>query len=244
MVGTPRLDDGNVDLSQVFAAVETAAPHLQDGVVVVVKSTVPVGTTKEAAERLAELRPGLEFHPAANPEFLRQGAAVADFEKPDRIVLGVSDPAAESVLRTVFAPFIDAGVPTLVTTPESAELIKYAASAFLATKLSFINEIADLCEASGAEVEEVTRGLGLDRRIGPAFLRPGPGFGGACLPKDTRALLHTLRIRHGFKDRGSGACGERGPYPSHGREGRGGCRGATLGAPHRGIGDHLQSRHR
>ena len=192
VVGTPRLEDGDVDLHHVEEAVDAAAPHLRDGVVVVVKSTVPVGTTRDVAERLRRLRPDLEFFAAANPEFLRQGGAVHDFKHPDRLVIGVFEPEAETALRQVFGS-IATVVPTVVTTPESAELVKYAANAFLATKLSFVNEIADLCEVAGAEFEAVARGVGLDKRIGPTFLRAGPGFGGACLPKDTRALLHTTR---------------------------------------------------
>lgn len=191
VVGTPRLDDGGVDLSQVWDVVGAMAPDLSPGVTVVVKSTVPVGTTREVGDRLASLRPELRFHMASNPEFLRQGAAVADFLGPDRIVVGVDDDAAAEAMRHAYGPQVDAGVPFMVTAIESAELIKYAANAFLATKLSFINEMADLCEASGAVIDEVAAGLGMDRRIGPAFLKAGPGFGGACLPKDTHALRHT-----------------------------------------------------
>lgn len=193
VVDTPRRPDGDVELAQVDDAIAAAAPHLRDGVVVVLKSTVPVGTTREMGERLAALRPDLRFSMAANPEFLRQGTAVADFLAPDRIVIGVDDPAAGAAVQQAHQPLIDAGAAVVVTAIESAELIKYGANAFLATKLSFINEIADLCEASGAVIEEVAAGLGLDVRIGPAFLRPGPGFGGACLPKDTHALRHTSK---------------------------------------------------
>ena len=193
IVDTPRRGDGSVELSQVEAAMAAAASHLGDGVVLVVKSTVPVGTTREVGERLAERRPDLRFAMAANPEFLRQGTAVADFLHPDRIIVGVDEPAAGETVKRAHQPLVDREIPVLVTAIESAELIKYGSNAFLATKLSFINEIADLCEASGAAVDEVAAGLGLDRRIGPAFLKPGPGFGGACLPKDTHALLHTSR---------------------------------------------------
>ncbi len=191
VVDTPRRGDGSVVLEQIDAAVGTAAPHLGDGVVVVLKSTVPVGTTREVSRRLAALRPGLKFMVASNPEFLSQGSAVADFLAPGRIIIGADDPAAADALRGAHQPLVDRGVPVLVTAIESAELIKYGSNALLATKLSFINELADLCEVSGAVIEEVAAGLGMDRRIGPAFLRPGPGFGGACLPKDTHALLHT-----------------------------------------------------
>jgi UDPglucose 6-dehydrogenase len=193
VVGTPRYEDGSVDLTHVFAAVEQLAPRLSQGSTVVVKSTVPVGTTAQVAQRLAELRPGLGVFVAANPEFLRQGAAVQDFLTPERVVVGVDSPEAADAMRLVYQPLLHADVPFLFTTIETAELVKYASNAFLSTKLSFINEIADLCEASGAIVEDVARGIGLDSRIGSGFLRAGPGFGGACLPKDTQALLHTSR---------------------------------------------------
>jgi UDPglucose 6-dehydrogenase len=193
VVDTPRRRDGAVELAQVEAVVAEAATHLRDGVVVVLKSTVPVGTTREMGERLGALRPGLRFAMASNPEFLRQGTAVVDFLAPDRIVIGVDDAATGEAVKRAHQPLVDDGIAVLVTAIESAELIKYGSNAFLATKLSFINEIADLCEASGAVVEEVAAGLGLDLRIGPAFLKPGPGFGGACLPKDTHALLHTSK---------------------------------------------------
>ena len=191
VVDTPRRDDGSVALDQIDAAVAEGVPHLVDGVVVVIKSTVPVGTTREIGLRIAALRPELDFAVASNPEFLSQGSAVADFLAPDRIVIGADEPRAGDALARAHQPLVDRGVPVLITAIESAELIKYGSNALLATKLSFINEMADLCEVSGAVVEEVAAGIGLDDRIGPAFLRPGPGFGGACLPKDTHALLHT-----------------------------------------------------
>jgi UDPglucose 6-dehydrogenase len=193
VVGTPRHDDGNVDLSQVFAAAEQLAPTLADGGTVAVKSTVPVGTTAQVAVLLNELNPAQSRAVVANPEFLRQGDAVQDFLKPERVVVGSNSPDGEHAMRRVYRPLVDDAVPFVFTTVESAELIKYASNAFLSTKLSFINEIADLCEASGAVVEDVAEGIGLDSRIGPHFLRAGPGFGGACLPKDTQALLHTSR---------------------------------------------------
>jgi len=190
-VGTPAGDDGSVDLTQVRSAIEQIAPHLAGGAIVVMKSTVPVGTTRETAVWLEELRPGLAVTVGANPEFLRQGSAVEDFLEPDRLVIGAAAPEADEALREVYAPLIEAGIPTIFTDLETAELIKYASNSLLAIKLSFINEIADLCEASGASVDAVALGIGLDHRIGPAYLRAGPGFGGSCLPKDIQGLLHT-----------------------------------------------------
>jgi UDPglucose 6-dehydrogenase len=191
VVGTPARSDGHVDLSQVDDCIEALAPHLTDGVTVVMKSTVPVGTARQVMSRLRDVRADASVSVASNPEFLRQGAAVDDFLDPDRIVVGTQDDATAEVLRRVYRPLLAQGVAAVFSTLESAELIKYASNAFLATKLSFINEIADLCEASGGLVEDVARGIGLDPRIGPSFLRAGPGFGGSCLPKDTQALLHT-----------------------------------------------------
>jgi len=185
-VGTPQRPDGTADLSQVEAATDAMAGHLAEGAVVAVKSTVPVGTTRTVAERL-----GSRASVAANPEFLREGSAVADAMHPDRIVIGAIDERGGRTLQTLYAHHAAAGVPILVTNPETAELIKYASNAFLSTKLSFINEVSDLCEVAGASIEDVARGIGLDPRIGPSFLRAGPGFGGSCLPKDLQALLHT-----------------------------------------------------
>ena len=193
-VGTPSSATGKADLSQVMAAADALAKLLVDGATVVVKSTVPVGTTGEVAQRIVEARPDLQFEIASNPEFLRQGAAVDDFMHPDRIVVGTGTEAAEHTLRRIYQPLLSAGAPGLFTNVETAELIKYASNAFLATKLSFINEIADLCELAGARVEDVAEGMGLDVRIGPRFLNPGPGYGGSCLPKDTQALLHTSQV--------------------------------------------------
>lgn len=192
-VGTPADSevDGNVDLSQLRAAIEQMVPHLRDGVTVVVKSTVPVGTTRQLGKWIAELRPGIAVEMATNPEFLRQGSAVEDFMEPDRLIIGTGATTTEQTLREVYRPLIDSGVPTVFTNFEAAELIKYASNAFLAIKLSFINEIADLCEASGASVESVAKGIGLDRRIAPGYLVAGPGFGGSCLPKDVQGLLNT-----------------------------------------------------
>jgi UDPglucose 6-dehydrogenase len=194
VVGTPRNGDGSVDLSQILRSIDQLAPVLAEGSTVVVKSTVPVGTTAQIAVRLKTARPETTIFVAANPEFLRQGSAVKDFLAPERVVVGVDSPEAERTVRRLYQPLLQADVAIVFTTLESAELVKYASNAFLATKLSFINEIADLCEASGAIVEDVARGMGLDSRIGSGFLRAGPGFGGACLPKDTQALLHTSRV--------------------------------------------------
>jgi UDPglucose 6-dehydrogenase len=191
-VGTPsRRGDGHADLSYVYAAAREMAPHLEPGAVVVTKSTVPVGTGDEVERIIREARPGLEFSVASNPEFLREGAAIEDFKRPDRVVVGVNDDHAREVLREIYRPLMNAEQPLLVMKRRAAELTKYAANAFLATKIAFINEIADLSEKVGANVLEVANGIGLDSRIGPRFLQPGPGYGGSCFPKDTLALLKT-----------------------------------------------------
>ncbi len=191
-VGTPpRASDGHADLSQVFASARQVAQAARDGTVVVTKSTVPVGTGDDVARIMAETAPGKRLSVASSPEFLREGAAIADFMKPDRIVVGTDDAAAEAALRAVFAPITGQGSTLLVVSRRSSELIKYAANAFLATKIAFINEVADLCEAVDANVGDVAAGIGLDSRIGRKFLNAGPGFGGSCFPKDTMALLKT-----------------------------------------------------
>ncbi|QNM82760.1 UDP-glucose/GDP-mannose dehydrogenase family protein [Sphingomonas sabuli] len=191
-VGTPaRRGDGHADLSFVFAAVRELAKALQGPAVIVTKSTVPVGTGDEIARILAEEGAPEGTSVASNPEFLREGAAIADFKHPDRIVVGTDDDHAREVLREIYRPLFLNKAPILFTGRRTAELTKYAANAFLAVKISFINEIADLCEAVGADVQEVARGIGLDNRIGPKFLHPGPGYGGSCFPKDTLALLQT-----------------------------------------------------
>jgi UDPglucose 6-dehydrogenase len=199
-VGTPALPDGTADLSQIDGAIANVAAVADPGTTVVIKSTVPVGTTRRAEAMLLEGSPEANLHIASNPEFLRQGSAVEDFMNPDRIVVGTDSEDAEAVLRAVYQPQLSQGIPDVFTNVESAELVKYAANAFLATKLSFINEIADLCEMTGATVEEVTRGMGLDDRISDRYLATGPGFGGSCLPKDTQALLHTSRM-YGMQSR-------------------------------------------
>ena len=191
-VGTPsRRGDGHADLQYVFAAVEELADYIKDFTVVVTKSTVPVGTGAEIKKRLlAKLDPAL-FSVASNPEFLREGAAIEDFMRPDRVVVGVEDDRAQSVMKELYRPLNLNESPLVFTDRETAEIIKYAANAFLATKISFINEMADLCEAVGADVQSVAKGIGLDKRIGGKFLHAGPGFGGSCFPKDTRALVHS-----------------------------------------------------
>lgn len=191
-VGTPaRSGDGQADLSFVLAAAREIAPLLKSPLVIVTKSTVPVGTGDRIAEILAEAGVPEGTSVASNPEFLREGAAITDFKHPDRIVVGAEDERAREVLREIYRPLFLNQAPILFTGRRTAELIKYAANAFLATKISFINEIADLCEKVGADVQQVARGIGLDNRIGAKFLHAGPGYGGSCFPKDTRALLHT-----------------------------------------------------
>ena len=191
-VGTPsRRGDGHADLSYVYAAAREMAPMLRPGTVVVTKSTVPVGTGDEVERIVRETAPGLQFSVASNPEFLREGAAIDDFKHPDRVVVGVNDDHAERVLQEIYRPLTRNEAPLLVMERRAAELTKYAANAFLATKIGFINEIADLCERVGADVRDVAKGIGMDSRIGPRFLQPGPGYGGSCFPKDTLALLKT-----------------------------------------------------
>jgi len=191
-VGTPsRRGDGHADLSYVFAAVEELAGALNGPIVVVTKSTVPVGTGDRIAALLKEKGAPDGCAVASNPEFLREGAAIADFKHPDRILVGAEDERARAVLAEIYRPLFLNKAPLLFTNRRTAELTKYAANAFLATKISFINEMADLCEAVDADVQELARGIGLDNRIGPKFLHAGPGYGGSCFPKDTLALLRT-----------------------------------------------------
>jgi UDPglucose 6-dehydrogenase len=195
-VGTPsRPGGGEVDLSAVYAAVQEIAATARAPLLVATKSTVPVGTAREVGRRLRSARSEVAWDVASNPEFLREGSAVEDFLHPDRIVCGVATPHAERLLRELYRPLHLNQTPLIVTTPESAELVKYATNAFLATKVAFINELADVCEAVGADVQVVARGMGMDGRIGPKFLHAGPGFGGSCLPKDVRALAATARER-------------------------------------------------
>jgi len=191
-VGTPsRRGDGHADLSYVFAAAEELAAHLTGYTVVVTKSTVPVGTSRKVKEIVARARPDADFDVCSNPEFLREGSAIEDFRRPDRVVVGCDGARAREAMREVYRPLYLHETPILFTSPESSELIKYAANAFLATKITFINEMADLCEKLGGDVQDVARGIGLDGRIGSKFLHAGPGFGGSCFPKDTLALLKT-----------------------------------------------------
>lgn len=188
-VGTPASDvDGMPDMTALKAAVARCARTVADGTTLVIKSTVPVGTSRGIAQQMKTFRPGARIALASNPEFLRQGSAVKDFMQPDRIVVGVDCETAAQALEALYTPLTQAGVPLLITTFESSELIKYAANTMLAAKVAFINEMADICEQVGANVLEVARGVGLDTRIGDKFLRAGPGFGGSCFPKDTLAL--------------------------------------------------------
>lgn len=188
-VGTPPSADGAADLSFLWSAVEKLAPHLKKGAIVCTKSTVPVGTNEAIHERLKQLT-GRECDVASNPEFLKEGAAIEDFMKPDRVVVGVRRPEVAEVLRELYAPFLRTEKPFVVMSPHSAEMTKYAANALLATKISFINEMANLSERLGADINEVRRGIGHDSRIGFAFLFPGVGYGGSCFPKDVLALKH------------------------------------------------------
>jgi UDPglucose 6-dehydrogenase len=198
-VGTPsRRGDGLADLSYVMDAAREIAAQLSGFTVIVTKSTVPVGTGDEVEALIRKERPAAEFAVVANPEFLREGAAIQDFKHPDRIVVGTDDERARAVMRELYRPLFINETPILFTGRRTAEVIKYASNAFLATKISFINEMADLCEKVGADVQEVARGMGLDRRIGSKFLHAGPGYGGSCLPKDTAALVGTAQ-RHGAR---------------------------------------------
>ena len=188
-VGTPsRRGDGHADLGFVHQAAREIAAALDGYTVVITKSTVPVGTGAEVTQIIRETRPDAEFDVASNPEFLREGSAINDFMRPDRVVIGVESERAQEVMRQIYRPLFLIETPIIFTSPETAELTKYAANAFLATKVTFINEVANLCERVGADVHDVARGIGLDGRIGGKFLHPGPGFGGSCFPKDTLAL--------------------------------------------------------
>ena len=191
-VGTPsRRGDGHADLQYVFAAVEELSGYINDYTVVVTKSTVPVGTGARIRNLLEERLNASLFDVASNPEFLREGAAIEDFMRPDRVVVGAETNKARAVMKELYRPLFLNETPVLFTNRETAEVIKYAANAFLATKISFINEMADLCEKVGADVQQVSKGIGLDGRIGKKFLHAGPGYGGSCFPKDTKALVHT-----------------------------------------------------
>ncbi|MBT5435766.1 MAG: UDP-glucose/GDP-mannose dehydrogenase family protein [Rhodospirillaceae bacterium] len=193
-VGTPsRRGDGHADLSYVFAAAEEIARELDGYAVIVTKSTVPVGTGRQVAEIVRRTRPDAEFDVASNPEFLREGSAIEDFMRPDRVVVGSTSERAKSVMDALYRPLSLNRTAVMHTTLETSELVKYATNSFLATKITFINQVADLCEKAGANVQDVARGIGLDGRIGPKFLHPGPGYGGSCFPKDTLALVRTAQ---------------------------------------------------
>ncbi len=193
-VGTPQREDGSANLSGLWSVVEAMAPELAPGAIVVIKSTVPVGTNRLVAERLRELC-GREVDVASNPEFLKEGAAIDDFTKPDRVVVGVARPEVADTLRELYKPYLRTENPFLVMGLESAEMTKYVANCMLATKISFINEMANLCDRLGADINEVRRGIGHDHRIGFAFLFPGVGYGGSCFPKDVRALVSAAESR-------------------------------------------------
>lgn len=191
-VGTPsRRGDGFADLTYVYAAAEEIARHMDGFTVVVTKSTVPVGTGDEVETIIRKVQPDAEFAVVSNPEFLREGAAIEDFKRPDRVVVGTDSARAQDVMRALYRPLFINETPMVFTSRRTSEIIKYAANAFLATKITFINEMADLCEAVGGDVQQVARGIGLDKRIGSKFLHAGPGYGGSCFPKDTLALVRT-----------------------------------------------------
>ena len=193
-VGTPsRRGDGHADLSYVYAAAKSIAHEIRDYTVIVTKSTVPVGTGREVEQIIRATNPSAEFDMVSNPEFLREGSAIGDFMRPDRVVIGCESERARDVMRQLYRPLFLIETPILFTNLETSELIKYASNAFLAMKISYINQVSDLCDKVGADVHDVARGIGLDGRIGPKFLHPGPGYGGSCFPTDTLALVKTAR---------------------------------------------------
>ena len=193
-VGTPsRKKDGHADLSYVYAVAEEIAKNLKNFSVIVNKSTVPVGTGENVSKIIKKINPNLKFDVASNPEFLREGSAINDFMRPDRVVIGCKSEKAKNILKELYRPLYLLETPIIFTDRETAELIKYAANSFLATKITFINEISNLCEKVGANVNDVSIGIGLDGRIGKKFLHPGPGYGGSCFPKDTLALVKTAQ---------------------------------------------------
>lgn len=196
-VGTPPREDGSPDLSFIFQVAQSISEHMDGYKVVVTKSTVPTGTGAQIEEILRRNPGGHKFSVVSNPEFLREGSAIEDFMRPDRVVIGSRDAEAIAIVKDVYSPLLTAGVPFVVTDVESAELIKYASNGFLALKISFINEIAAMCERMGADVKDVSRGMGLDKRISPHFLLPGPGFGGSCFPKDASGVVDVAR-KHGY----------------------------------------------
>ncbi len=193
-VGTPmRRNDGYADLSYIYEAARDLAPFLEDFTVITTKSTVPVGTSREIERQIRTIRPDADIAVCSNPEFLREGSAIEDFMKPDRVLIGHDDERAREKLEKLYATVADRGAPVMFVSRESAELAKYAANSFLATRIAFINEIADLCERVGADVQDVAKAIGSDSRIGPKFLQAGPGYGGSCFPKDVSALARTAR---------------------------------------------------
>ncbi len=199
-VGTPsRRGDGHADLKYVYEVAEEIATNIEKKILIVNKSTVPVGSARKVGGIIKKINSNTEFSVASNPEFLREGSAIEDFMNPDRVIIGVDDEYSEAIMRDLYRPITEKNIPLMFTDPESAELIKYASNAFLATKISFINEISSVCEKTGANVEEVSKGMGYDSRIGDQFLKAGPGYGGSCFPKDTLALVriaeeHDLNI--------------------------------------------------
>jgi UDPglucose 6-dehydrogenase len=192
-VGTPPREDGSADLTYVVEVAEAIADHMNGYKVVVTKSTVPIGTGQLIEKVIKERNNSQPFSVVSNPEFLREGSAIGDFMRPDRVVIGARDPQAIAIMKDIYAPLYLIETPFVITNVESSELIKYASNAFLATKITYINEVAELCELLGADVHHVAKGMGLDRRIGPKFLHPGPGYGGSCFPKDTKALSDIAR---------------------------------------------------
>lgn len=191
-VGTPSDDEGRADLKYIYSALECIAPNLQEDGIVVIKSTVPVGTFQKVKDHLAKITK-VKFHIVNNPEFLKEGAAIDDFMKPDRVVIGTDNPFAAKAMEDLYEPLVRQGNPIYMMSNVSAEMTKYAANCFLATKISFINEIAKLCDLTDADIKEVRKGITSDRRIGPHFLYPGPGYGGSCFPKDVKALVSTAK---------------------------------------------------
>ena len=215
-VGTPQGEHGGADLRGIWAVGLEIARHLDEPKLIVIKSTVPVGTNAELGRRMAEVT-DVPFDVASNPEFLKEGTAIDDFNKPDRVVVGVRRAEVGERLRELYGPFLRTDHPFLVMTPESAEMTKYVANCLLATKISFINEMANLCELYGADINEVRRGIGHDSRIGFSFLFPGVGYGGSCFPKDIRAVIHMARSRGRLRaDDGIGRRRQRGAEGSHG----------------------------
>ena len=196
-VGTPaRRGDGHADLKYIYEAAEQIAKNLHEYTVIVTKSTVPIGTGDEVKKLIKKINPSADFDMVSNPEFLREGNAIDDFMRPDRVVVGVESERAKEVMSTIYKPLFLIETPIVYTDLKTAELIKYSANAFLAVKISFINQIADLCEKVGADVHDISRGMGLDKRIGSKFLHPGPGYGGSCFPKDTLALVQTAKTHN------------------------------------------------